>query len=171
MGKLTSEHGFRRSYNWPRLTLRTPASKATLARHDAASGAARQGHGMARERWFKPSMGSGPMVGPDRHHGRCDVWYLFGPQARTVHSCPSPKTWGTPSASARIASSAMTTPWVPHLGAADPRAPPPPSLRQGGLPAPRIPRWRSGHLPRTKAPGQIWYRGKAKGWAKHNRRV
>ena len=72
--KLVADHGFKRSYNWLRLSLqahgrrraaprrgahRRKRPRRALSRHDAASGRL-------------ATVGPRSMVGPDRHHGRCD---------------------------------------------------------------------------------------------------
>ena len=79
--KLVADHGFKRSYNWLRLSLQAhgrrraaprrgaaPAQAAAPcpARHDAASGR------------LEPRVGPWSMVEPDRHPGRCDQRYLLG---------------------------------------------------------------------------------------------
>ena len=77
--KLVADHGFKRSYNWLRLSLQAHGRRRAAprrgahrrkrprpARHDAASGR------------LEPRVGPRSMVGPDRHHGRCDQRYLLG---------------------------------------------------------------------------------------------
>ena len=79
--KLVCEHGFGLSYNWLRLSLQAhgkikPAPRRGAHRRkrprrpvvgdDAAPGR------------LEPRVGCGPVVGPDRNHGRCDIGGLFG---------------------------------------------------------------------------------------------
>ena len=66
--KLVCEHGFGLSYNWLRLSLQAhgkikPAPRRGAHRRKAAP----TGGG------DEPRVGCGPVVGPDRNHGRCDI--------------------------------------------------------------------------------------------------
>ena len=79
--KLVADHGFKRSYNWLRLSLQAHGRRRAAPRRGA--------HRRKRPRRALPGMmlhqdGSShewvprSMVGPDRHHGRCDQRYLLG---------------------------------------------------------------------------------------------
>ena len=74
-------HGFKRSYNWLRLSLQAHGRRRAAPRRGA--------HRRKRPRRALPGMmlppgrleprvGPRSMVGPDRHHGRCDQRYLLG---------------------------------------------------------------------------------------------
>ena len=79
--KLVADHGFKRSYNWLRLSLQAHGRRRAAPRrggapaHAAAPCPAR--HDVAPGR-LEPRVGPRSMVGPDRHHGRCDQRYLVG---------------------------------------------------------------------------------------------
>ena len=79
--KLVADHGFKRSYNWLRLSLQAHGRRRAAPRRGA--------HRRKRPRRALPGMmlhqdgsshewGPRSMVGPDRHHGRCDQRYLLG---------------------------------------------------------------------------------------------
>ena len=79
--ELVADHGFKRSYNWLRLSLQAHGRRRAAPRRGA--------HRRKRPRRALPGMmlhqdGSEPrvgprsMVGPDRHHGRCDQRDLLG---------------------------------------------------------------------------------------------
>jgi len=86
--KLVAEHGFRRSYNWLRLTLQARGRIKPAARRGAhrRKRPRRPMAGMMLHRAcpregggrLAPRVGSRPMVGPDRDHGRCHQRGLFG---------------------------------------------------------------------------------------------
>ena len=76
--KLVADHGFKRSYNWLRLSLqahgRSAAPRRGAHRRKRPRRALR--HDVAPGR-LEPRVGPRSMVG-DRHHGRCDQRYLLG---------------------------------------------------------------------------------------------
>ncbi len=79
--KLVEEHGLARSYNWVRLSLQSHGRKRPAPRRGAhrrkRPRRALPGMMLLRAR-LDPPMGSRPMVGPDRHHGRRDQQDLLG---------------------------------------------------------------------------------------------
>ena len=79
--KLVCEHGFGLSYNWLRLSLQAHGKIKPAPRRGAPppEAAAPTGGGDdAAPGRLEPRVGCGPVVGPDRDHGRCDIGGLFG---------------------------------------------------------------------------------------------
>ena len=79
--KLVCEHGFGLSYNWLRLSLQAhgkikpaPRRGAHRRKRPRPTG----GGDDAAPGRLEPRVGCGPVVGPDRDHGRCDIGGLFG---------------------------------------------------------------------------------------------
>ena len=78
--KLVADHGFKRSYNWLRLSLQAHGRRRAAPRrgaHRQAAAPCPARHDVAPGR-LEPRVGPRSMVGPDRHHGRCDQRYLLG---------------------------------------------------------------------------------------------
>ena len=79
--KLVADHGFKRSYNWLRLSLQAHGRRRAAPRRGAhrrkRPRRALPGIDVAPGR-LEPRVGPRSMVGPDRHHGRCDQRYLLG---------------------------------------------------------------------------------------------
>ena len=76
------EHGFGLSYNWLRLSLQAhgkikPAPRRGAHRRKRPLADHGGGDDAAPGR-LEPRVGCGPVVGPDRDHGRCDIGGLFG---------------------------------------------------------------------------------------------
>ena len=79
--KLVADHGFKRSYNWLRLSLQAHGRRRAAPRRGAhrRKRPRRALPGMMLHQGrLEPRVGPRSMVGPDRHHGRCDQRYLLG---------------------------------------------------------------------------------------------
>ena len=76
--KLVCEHGFGLSYNWLRLSLQAPQAGAQTRGAPPEAAAPTGGGDDAAPGRLEPRVGCGPVVGPDRDHGRCDIGGLFG---------------------------------------------------------------------------------------------
>ena len=78
--KLVCEHGFGLSYNWLRLSLQAHGKIKPAPRrgaHRRISGRAARWWRMMLHQELEPRVGCGPVVGPDRDPGRCDIGGLF----------------------------------------------------------------------------------------------
>ena len=75
--KPLADHGFTPSYNWPAELASPWAPRGAQAWGAGVDGRAVARHDVAPGR-LEPRVGPRSMVGPDRHHGRCDQRYLLG---------------------------------------------------------------------------------------------